>query len=150
MTLCVTSSFSLKIGCMTQKCMTQKYRPSNRGNTQYPSMPLKECLIVFITSVTYFSQNTNIAHLLRSEQPDGSGRVAMWIRSMQTFQLFDILFCGVVHLGSQLGMTGRGIPYHHLESNTTSSPISWSDSLPRREKLSFSSYLILILPNILW
>ena len=29
MTLYVTSSISLKIGCMTQKCMTQKYRPSD-------------------------------------------------------------------------------------------------------------------------
>ena len=27
MTLYVTSSISLNIGCMTQKCMTQKYRP---------------------------------------------------------------------------------------------------------------------------
>ena len=27
MTLCITSLISLKIGCMTQKCMTQKYRP---------------------------------------------------------------------------------------------------------------------------
>ena len=27
MTLCVTAVISLKIGCMTQKCMTQKYRP---------------------------------------------------------------------------------------------------------------------------
>ena len=31
MTLYVTSSISLKIGCMTQKCMTQKYRPNVVG-----------------------------------------------------------------------------------------------------------------------
>ena len=64
--------------------------------------------------------------------------------SMQTFQLLDIYFvlwCGT--LGVSAGYDRQGNTNHHLGSNTTSSPISWSDSLPRREKLSFSSYLIL-------
>ena len=37
MTLCITSLISLKIGCMTQKCMTQKYRFRGFEGLQQPS-----------------------------------------------------------------------------------------------------------------
>ena len=52
MTLCVTSSISLKIGCMTQKCMTQNVRPKKAYDTKWTTYRLRlleiSCLIIYL------------------------------------------------------------------------------------------------------